>query len=75
MTLAPCQMPVPAFDRPLLLPCGLDDEDDEHDEDGDDEDNQLYQQLRCGGDGDELRYENIDREEGRNKNEDEDELA
>ena len=31
--------------------------------------------LPCGGDSDELGYENIDREEGRNKNEDEDELA
>ena len=40
MTLAPCQMPVPAFDRPLLLPCGRDD-----DEDGDEEDNHLYQPL------------------------------
>ena len=42
MTLAPCQMPVPAFDRPLLLPCGRDDDDDE---DGDGEDNHLYQPL------------------------------
>ena len=42
MTLAPCQMPVPAFDRPLLLPCGRDDEDDE---DVEDEDDQLYQPL------------------------------
>ena len=45
MTLAPCQMPVPAFDRPLLLPCGRDDEDVEDDEDEDDEDNHLYQPL------------------------------
>ena len=47
MTLAPCQMPVPAFDRPLLLPCGRDDEDveDEDDEDEDDEDNHMYQPL------------------------------
>ena len=42
MTLAPCQMPVPAFDRPLLLPCGCDDEDDE---DVKDEENHLYQPL------------------------------
>ena len=42
MTLAPCQMPVPAFDRPLLLPCSRDDED----EDGDEEDNHLYQPLQ-----------------------------
>ena len=31
--------------------------------------------LPCGGDSDELGYENIDRDEGRNKSEDEDELA
>ena len=59
MTLAPCQMPVPAFDRPLLLPCGRDDDD----EDVEDEDNDLYQPLHCGGDGAELRYENNDRDE------------
>ena len=31
--------------------------------------------LPCGGDSDELGYKNINRDEGRNKNEDEDELA
>ena len=45
MTLAPCQMPVPAFDRPLLLPCGREDDEDENDEDGEEEDNHLYQPL------------------------------